>query len=183
MSNTKTELLHEASKIFLKKGFHGLTLQHLADSLKIRKASLFHHVNSKKQLGVELLRFYQDSFILWTQKHEGEASQKQILAYSTELTRWICEKKRVCPVGAMTLDWDNIEVEIQDELVKLHHLQRDWLTERFKDIKKTKKKKFNINATVEVTMSLLQGSIQMARMLGRPEIVNQNLDNYLKGLV
>jgi len=183
MSNTKTELLHEASKIFLKKGFHGLTLQNVADSLKIRKASLFHHVVSKKQLGIELLKFYQDSFSIWTVKHKNENSKKQILAYADELTRWICEKKRVCPVGAMTLDWDNVDQEIKEELKNLHYLQRDWLTERFKDIKKTEKLRIPIAAAVEGTMGLLQGSIQMARMLDKPEIVRQNLNYYLKGIL
>ena len=183
MSNTKTELLHEASKIFLKKGFHGLTLQNLADSLKIRKASLFHHVNSKKQLGIELLKFYQDSFVAWTVKHEGMAPKKQIIAYADELTRWICEKKRVCPVGAMTLDFDNVEVEIQEELKKLHYLQRDWLTKQFKEIKKSEELRVPVPAAMEMTISLLQGSIQTARMLDKPEIVKQNLNHFLKGIL
>lgn len=183
MSNTKTELLHEASKIFLKKGFHGLTLQDLADALKIRKASLFHHVSSKKQLGIELLKFYQDSFSIWTVKHQKENPKKQIIAYADELTRWICDKKRVCPVGAMTLDWENVDEEIKQELKNLHYLQRDWLTECFKEIKKTENMKVTVPVAVEATMGLLQGSIQIARMLDKPEIVRQNLNHYLKGIL
>ncbi len=183
MSNTKKELLHEASKIFLKKGFHGLTLQDLADALKIRKASLFHHVPSKKQLGIELLKFYQDSFSIWTLKHQGENPKKQIISYADELTRWICEKKRVCPVGAMALEWDNVDEEIKEELKNLHYLQREWLVSRFKEIQKETKLKVSVAAAVDGTIGLLQGSIQVARMLDKPEMVRQNLSNYLKGIL
>src|SRR3712207_3536981 len=108
-TSTKTELLHEASRMLLKKGFNGFSLQELAQSLGIKKASLFHHFPSKTALAVELYRFYQSSFLDWTKKHEHLAPEKQIISYTEELTTWICEKQRVCPVGALSLEWHLVD--------------------------------------------------------------------------
>ena len=42
-SSTKDQVLHEASRMLLSKGLNGFSLQELAESLNIKKASLFHH--------------------------------------------------------------------------------------------------------------------------------------------
>lgn len=181
-SSTKTELLHEASRMLLKKGFHGMSLQELATSLNIKKASLFHHFPSKTAMAVELYRFYQDSFLLWVKKHQHLSPEKQIVAYAEELTRWICEKQRVCPVGALSLEWHLVEPELQAEILKLHQLQRDWLTQLFKSIHKESGLNLSIQDAVLGTMSLFQGSIQLARLIDDPGMVKKNLKSYLKSI-
>lgn len=179
-TSTKTELLHEASRMLLSKGLNGFSLQELATSLNIKKASLFHHFPSKKALAIELYRFYQESFIQWAKAHEHLTPEKRMLAYAEELTRWIVEKKRVCPVGALSLEWHIVEPEIQDEIKRLHDLQKDWLTENFKQIKKEKGLQVTVNEAVIGSITLLQGSIQLARILGEPELVMKNVKCYFR---
>src|SRR5688572_6943572 len=102
-TSTKTELLHAASKMLLSKGLNGFSLQELATALNIKKSSLFHHYPSKTALAVELYRFYQQAFIDWVVRYEKLPPDKQIINYAEKLTTWICEKQRVCPVGALSL--------------------------------------------------------------------------------
>jgi TetR/AcrR family transcriptional repressor of nem operon len=175
---TKTELLHEASKMLLAKGLNGFSLQELAEKLNIKKASLFHHYPSKSALAVELYRFYQSAFQSWVKIHEHEDPEKQILRYAEKLTSWICDKKRVCPVGALSLEWDLVSPELQDEMKLLHELHKSWLTKLFKNIQVRIPK----SDAVMGTMSLIQGSIQLARINNDPKLVIKNLKSYLKSI-
>jgi TetR/AcrR family transcriptional regulator, transcriptional repressor for nem operon len=178
----KEQILHEASRMVLDRGLHGMSLQELAQKLNLKKASLFHHYPSKLALALELYRFYQTSFSSWASSHQSYSPEKQILLYANELTRWICEKQRVCPVGALSLEWHLVEPELKIEIKKLHMLQRDWLTELFKEIRKTKKLKVTLREAVMGTMGLIQGSIQLARLNDDPTLVNTNLRSYLKSI-
>ena len=181
-TSTKTELLHEASRMLLKKGLNGFSLQELASKLNIKKASLFHHFPSKTALAVELYRFYQSSFTDWAHHHQHLKPEKQILSYAQKLTTWICEKQRVCPVGALSLEWHLVDPELQAEIMKLHQLQRDWLTGLFRELKKEQRLNLSLNDAVLGTMALIHGSIQLARLNDDPGMVNKNLKAYLKSI-
>ena len=177
-TSTKTELLHEASKMLLSKGLNGFSLQELAASLNIKKSSLYHHYPSKTALAVELYRFYQHSFLEWVERHKHLSSEKQVIAYAEKLTKWICEKQRICPVGAMSLEWHLVEESIKVEIRQLHELQKEWLTRQFKTIPVRIPK----SDAVIGTMALIQGSIQLARMNEEPKLVIKNLKSYLKSI-
>lgn len=177
-TSTKTELLHAASKMLLSKGLNGFSLQELATALNIKKSSLFHHYPSKTALAVELYRFYQQSFIDWVQRYEHMSPEKQIVNYAEKLTTWICEKQRVCPVGALSLEWHLVEPELRVEIKKLHELQKSWLTKLFKEMDV----RIPRADAVIGTMALIQGSIQLARINEDPKMVTKNLKSYLKSI-
>jgi TetR/AcrR family transcriptional repressor of nem operon len=166
--------------MLLAKGLNGFSLQELADKLHIKKASLFHHYPSKTALAIELYRFYQSSFKEWAKENEHLSPEKQIIVYAEKLTTWICEKQRVCPVGAMSLEWHLVPKELQVEIKKLHELHKEWLTSLFKEIKKENGMRISVNEAVFTTMGLLQGSIQLARIVEDPAIVTKNLKIFLK---
>lgn len=52
---TKEEILEAAAQIIREKGFHATSMQDIAEAVDLRKASLYHHVNSKQEILVELL--------------------------------------------------------------------------------------------------------------------------------
>jgi len=89
-------------------------------------------------------------------------------------------KKRVCPVGALSLEWHLVDPELQTEIKKLHLLQKNWLLLMFKEISKSKKLNLSINDAVISSMALLQGSIQIARINNAPDLVMKNLKSHLK---
>lgn len=176
--STKTELLHAASRMLLSKGLNGFSLQELATAMNIKKASLFHHYPSKNALAIELYRFYQEAFSQWIERYRHLSPEKQIINYAEKLTTWICEKKRVCPVGALSLEWQLVDPDLQKEIIKLHQLQKDWLTKLFKEMKI----RIPRNEAVIGTMALLQGSVQLARINDDSKIVVKNLKSYLKSI-
>ena len=52
---TRDEILEAAVQNFSQKGFHATSMQDIAQSVNLRKASLYHHVSSKQEILVDLL--------------------------------------------------------------------------------------------------------------------------------
>ncbi len=52
---TRNEILDAAAQIFSQKGYHGTSMQDIALSVNLQKASLYHHVSSKQEILFELL--------------------------------------------------------------------------------------------------------------------------------
>jgi TetR/AcrR family transcriptional repressor of nem operon len=179
-STTKEDILHEASRMLLSKGLNGFSLQELATKLNLKKASLFHHYPSKNALAVELYRFYQTSFELWVVEHSHLSAEKQIISYVEKLTSWICDKERVCPMSALSLEWKLVDPDLQEEIKKLHVLQKEWITKQFKVIQKEGKLRLPLQDAVLQSMSLIQGSIQLARVTGEPDLAKKNMKSFLK---
>ena len=47
---SKQEILNAAAFIFGKKGYHATSMQDIADSVNLKKASLYHHIDSKQEI-------------------------------------------------------------------------------------------------------------------------------------
>ena len=52
---TRQDILEAAAQVFRQKGFHGASMNDIADAVKLQKASLYHHVSSKQEILFELL--------------------------------------------------------------------------------------------------------------------------------
>jgi AcrR family transcriptional regulator len=51
----RDEIILSAAQIFREKGFHATSMQDIADSVQLQKASLYHHINSKQEILLEVL--------------------------------------------------------------------------------------------------------------------------------
>jgi AcrR family transcriptional regulator len=54
-STTRDQILREAARLFVERGFHGASTRDIADAVGIRQPSLFHHFASKRAIMDELL--------------------------------------------------------------------------------------------------------------------------------
>jgi AcrR family transcriptional regulator len=52
---TRDEILEAAAQVFRHKGFHGASMQDIAEAVHLQKASLYHHVSSKQEILLALL--------------------------------------------------------------------------------------------------------------------------------
>ncbi len=52
---TRDEILEAAAQVFRRKGFHGASMQDIAEAVHLQKASLYHHVSSKQEILLALL--------------------------------------------------------------------------------------------------------------------------------
>jgi AcrR family transcriptional regulator len=51
----RDEIILSAAQIFREKGFHATSMQDIADSVQLQKASLYHHISSKQEILLEVL--------------------------------------------------------------------------------------------------------------------------------
>ena len=52
---TREDILEAAAQVFRKKGFHGASMQDIAEAVNLQKASLYHHVSSKQEILLAIL--------------------------------------------------------------------------------------------------------------------------------
>jgi len=52
---TRDDILEAAAQVFRHKGFHGASMQDIANAVNLQKPSLYHHVSSKQEILLELL--------------------------------------------------------------------------------------------------------------------------------
>jgi len=52
---TREDILEAAAQVFRKKGFHGASMNDIADAVSLSKASLYHHVSSKQEILLSIL--------------------------------------------------------------------------------------------------------------------------------
>ena len=52
---TRSDILDASAQIFSQKGYHGTSMQDIADAVNLQKASLYHHVSSKQEILFALL--------------------------------------------------------------------------------------------------------------------------------
>ncbi len=94
-SMTRDEILLAASKIIAEKGFHATSMQEIAESVDLRKASLYHHVSSKQEILVALLDMALDLLIEQLQEVVDQslpARDKFILAMKVYLNTLITNR-------------------------------------------------------------------------------------------
>ena len=52
---TREDILEAAAQVFRQKGFHGASMQDIAEAVNLQKASLYHHVSSKQEILLSIL--------------------------------------------------------------------------------------------------------------------------------
>ena len=52
---TRDDILDAAAQVIRQKGFHGASMADIAEAVNLKKASLYHHVNSKQEILLALL--------------------------------------------------------------------------------------------------------------------------------
>jgi AcrR family transcriptional regulator len=59
----RTEMIQAAARLFSERGYHGTSIQHLADALGLQKGSLYSHIGSKEELLFEVVNEGADRFL------------------------------------------------------------------------------------------------------------------------
>jgi AcrR family transcriptional regulator len=52
---TRDEIIETAAQVFRQKGYHGASMNDLAEAVHLQKASLYHHFTSKQEILLEIL--------------------------------------------------------------------------------------------------------------------------------
>ena len=92
---SREEILEAAATIFSQKGYHAASMQDIAHAVQLRKASLYHHVDSKQDILLALLDQALDLLINEMEKVMAQSlpsDQKLRLAISTYLETMLANR-------------------------------------------------------------------------------------------
>jgi AcrR family transcriptional regulator len=62
-SARRAEMVQVAARLFSERGYHGTSIQHLADALGLQKGSLYSHIGSKEELLFDVVNDGADRFL------------------------------------------------------------------------------------------------------------------------
>ena len=88
----RRDILLSAAQIFREKGFHGTSMQDIADAVNLQKASLYHHISSKQEILLAILDQALDTLIADLQpvvdsdRHPVEKLRAAMHAYINRMT-------------------------------------------------------------------------------------------------
>lgn len=127
--DTRDQLLDEAQRFIQSHSYDGFSFRELAETVGIRKASIYHHFPSKEALTVAMLQRAREGFLRWAQAHAGLPPIKQLEAYCFDLYRdRLGAGMRLCPAGAFAASWDHLPDDIRTAARNLIREQRRFLS-------------------------------------------------------
>jgi TetR/AcrR family transcriptional repressor of nem operon len=123
---THQRILIEAQDLLQRFGFFGLSLQDLADRIKIRKPSLYAHYDSKESLGVSIIQDYDRLFQKWMDRLKDETPESKLQEFKKLLEGYLLAGK-VCPNSALSLEGERLPQAMRTAYAAFLETQLSWL--------------------------------------------------------
>ena len=124
---TRTKILNSAQRLIQTRSFEGFSFQDIADEVGIRKASLYHHFNSKDAVAIAVLKRGAD----WV---TGQLDATKELAPPQRLERYFDlfhdlhgKAERMCPGGSFASVFGAVSPAVQRALHAFTKMHLDWL--------------------------------------------------------
>jgi len=132
MPTRRSELTHEAAKLFAQKGYHGTSIGDIAEALGVQKGSLYAHIASKEDLLYETMREGAAAFhaVLDAIPEGAPATEKIRLALRGHL-RVVAEQLDVATVFVQ--EWRYLEGARRDEIVAERRRYEERIRELFRE--------------------------------------------------
>ena len=131
--DTRERILNSAQRLTQTRSFHGFSFQDIADEVGVRKASLYHHFDSKDDVAVAMLQRAADWVSAQIKSAEGLEPSERLEAYF-DLFRQIHGKgERMCPGGSFAAVFGAVSSPVQAALHRFAKMHLDWLEDVVRD--------------------------------------------------
>ena len=114
--STKEKILEEGRSLLQRHGYNGFSFQDIANTLNIKKPSVYDHFASKEGLILAILQYYTESFDIWSSSVANLEPLEQIRKVFDVFYSFSCDKRKVCPVLALTADTHVLTPKIQNQM-------------------------------------------------------------------
>jgi TetR/AcrR family transcriptional repressor of nem operon len=175
IEGTKTRAIQEARGLLQDFGFNGFSFQHIADALGIKKPSLYDHFKSKEALGLDLLEDYVRTFGVWMKTIEIFEPKDKIGAIFELFYQYANDHRKVCPVSALTADYNSLPPSMRKVLAKMMKTRNDWLKSVIEEgqAKKVFRTDLSSGALADLVQSIGLGAQLISRGTNDPEKLRQ----------
>lgn len=185
MGQTEKRILQKAQQLLQERGYQYLSFQDLADSVGIRKASVYHYFKTKEDLARIMIEDYCRRLETWgLEVEQKKLNARQKLHAYLSMFQEISKKGRfVCPGGSLLLDWNSFSKPLHLEMQKLMGMHRRWLISLFEQGIEEKTSRISadqISSHVILISTSLQGALQIARASKDPDMVFKSLFKHIE---
>ena len=130
---TKQKAIREAQTLLQKFGFNGFSFQHVADSLGIKKPSLYAHFESKEALGLDLIENYKQTLAAWGESMSELEPEQKVSAYFDMVFKVAQKGALYCPLASLNAEAHSLPPAMRKRLKILHESQMNWLRKAIED--------------------------------------------------
>ena len=131
--DTRQRILDSAQRLTQTRSFHGFSFQDIADEVGVRKASLYHHFDSKDDVAVAMLKRAADWVRAELKKTEGREPKERLEAYFDIFHQIYGRAERMCPGGSFAAVFDAVSSPVQTAVHRFAKMHVDWLEDVVRD--------------------------------------------------
>ena len=171
--DTKSKILKEGRSLLQRHGYNGYSFQDIADTIGIKKPSLYDHYSSKEELMVAILEEYDKLFIEWTEKVHALPPKEKIRQVFHVFYSFSCDSKKVCPVLALITDLKVLSKPVQTAMKAFIDKWLTWLSAVIKEGQKSKSIRSDLkpDALSQMIYSQIMGAQLQAKIKNNPNII------------
>lgn len=175
--DTSEEILNAAEDLLQRRGYNAFSYHHIAVQLGVRNAAIHYHFPAKEDLGVALVRRYQDRFRLWVKQTDGvDDAWRRLQAYFQTYLDFLQADCKCCPGGVLGTEFHAIPEAMREQARTLMREIYEWLVRTLEAGRGEGSMSFEGRPEDKALAigAALQGGLQIARLAG-PERFHQVL--------
>ena len=167
-SETADKILDLAERLIQTRGCSAFSYQDIADALKIRKASIHYHFESKTDLVTAVIDRYTEKFdaaLKNIARDETATSMSMLEHYVEPYAAFAATPDRVCLCGALSGEMLALPPELRERVARFFKSHQQWLTQILK--RGAARGEFKLAESAAKTARLVFGALQGALLVQR----------------
>ena len=170
ISNTRDQIIDQAFQLMLQRGLHGFSYRDISEPLGVKNAAIHYHFPNKMDLikalideNHQVLRRSTSEFMAYG----GPAMPQLEGLFAFTMNQCQCGRP-ICMVGALAIDYDELNDDIKNANDKFMKDSVNWLTKVMDIGREQEEFHFNgdpMSKAVSI-LAMIQGARQMARVHG-----------------
>lgn len=122
-TDSRATILAAAERLFVERGYHGISMREIADEVGVTKAALYYHFRDKEQLFVALLDAVLDELAVLVERCRAESSshRAQIEAIIRQVMTLPPERRASLRLASQELG--NLDATTRQQFVERYHTQ------------------------------------------------------------
>ena len=175
MDTIRDAILSSAEARMRRGGFHGFSFRDLAADVGIKSASVHYHFPTKADLGVSLMRSYQEQMLAAFGDPEDDRTLADKLGAVRDAYRRKLSKAGICLCGILAAEHAGLPEPVGEALKDYLVACRNWLISAFAGSRAGESEKRAL-----VFSSALQGGLLMSHAMGDTKLFNHVTDEAIK---
>ncbi|MCW5589813.1 MAG: TetR/AcrR family transcriptional regulator [Legionellales bacterium] len=165
---SKERLIEASGYLFRVRGYHNTSIADIANACNLRKASIYHHINSKQELGIAVLQQLNQNFeetIFAIAYDETRARIERLKAFAFALEQFFKDRQGGCLMA-------NLSLESVDTIAEFEELIRRYFDNCINAITHLIQHQYGLEKARQLALdyvATLQGAILLSRIYKSPE--------------